>query len=111
MFRCDICEKVFKEKCYLSGKYAHGEQDFKCEKCDKKMVNRKDTIKRLETYSRGINSFIIILFALLVLVRNDFFRDCAFFIKSLLYPFLKYSLEMSYIAKIEISEFWEILVN
>ena len=46
MFRCDICEKVFKEKCYLSGKYAHGEQDFKCEKCDKKMVKRKDTIKR-----------------------------------------------------------------
>ena len=108
MFKCDVCEKVFKEKRYLSrhGKYAHGEQDFKCEKCNKKMANRKDIIKRWETYSRGINSFIIILFALLVLVRNDFFRDCAFFIKSLLYPFLKYSLEMSYIAKIEISEFF-----
>ena len=65
MFRCDVSEKVFKVKRYPSphGKYAHGEQDFKCEKCDKKMVNRKDTIKRLETYSRGINSFIIILFA------------------------------------------------
>ena len=97
-----------KKKRYLSrhGKYAHGEQDVKCEKCNKKMANRKDIIKRWEAYSRGINSFIIILFAKLVLVRNDFFRDCAFFIKSLLYPFLKYSLEMSYIAKIEISEFF-----
>ena len=38
MFKCDVCEKVFKEKRYLSrhGKYAHGEQDFKCEKCNKK---------------------------------------------------------------------------
>ena len=71
-----------------------------------KSVIRKDIMKGWETYSRGINSFIIILFAKLVLVRNDFFRDCAFFIKSLLYPFLKYSLEMSYIAKIKISEFF-----
>ena len=65
MFKCDVCEKVFKEKHYLSrnGKYAHGEQDFKCEKCNKKMDNRKDIIKRWETYSREINSFIIILFA------------------------------------------------
>ena len=60
MFKCDVCEKVFKEK---HGKYAHGEQDFKCEKCNKKKANRKDIIKRWETYSRGINSFIIILFA------------------------------------------------
>ena len=65
MFKCDVSEKVFKEKRYLicHGKYAHGEQDFKCEKCNKKIANRKDIIKRWETYSRGINSFIIILFA------------------------------------------------
>ena len=46
MFKCDVCEKVFKEKRYLSrhGKYAHGEQDVKCEKCNKKMANRKDII-------------------------------------------------------------------
>ena len=64
MFKCDVCEKVFKEKRYLRrhGKYAHGEQDVKCEKCNKKMANRKDIIKRWETF-RGINSCIIILFA------------------------------------------------
>ena len=64
MFICDVCEKVLKKKRYPSRHgHAHGEQDFKCEKCNKKMANRKDIIKRWETYSSGINSFIIILFA------------------------------------------------
>ena len=30
------------------------------QKYEKKMANRKDTIKRLETYSRGINSYFTV---------------------------------------------------
>ena len=41
MFKCDVCEKVFKEKRYLSCHGKYGEQDFKCEKCNKKMATEK----------------------------------------------------------------------